>query len=83
MANTNLNAVKYNLMKYIMELEDAKLLEMISNMFNTLQDKSKEQENWVPSQSELDGILLALSQANSEELVSLEDAKERHKKWLK
>lgn len=67
---------KLAIIQFLLGLDDEKLIDKIQNLLF-------QQEGWTPSPEELQGIKDALAQVEKGQYMSLDEAKERHKKWLK
>jgi len=83
MANTNIQL--QSLISKLESLENDNLLQRVSDFLDGIlaaSDTSQE-DNWTPTKEEIDGIKEALKEVEEGKFVSLEEAKERHKKWLK
>lgn len=67
---------KLALIQFLLGLDDEKLLDKIERFLF-------QQEGWTPTPEELQGIKEAMAQVENGKYISLSEAKERHKKWLK
>lgn len=87
MANTDTktNVQLQHLISKLEGLENENLLQRVSDFLDGIlaaTDTSQE-ESWTPSSEEIAGIKEALKEVEEGKFISLEDAKEQHKKWLK
>ena len=78
--NNTIEARKIKLAKALLELENETFLELLEQLF---QEEEEGGNQWMPTEEEIQGIKEAMKQVENGEFVSLEGAKERHRKWLK
>lgn len=83
MANTNIQL--QSLISKLESLGNENLLQRVSDFLDGILAASdiSQEDNWAPTKEEINGIKEALKEVEEGKFVSLEEAKERHKKWLK
>jgi hypothetical protein len=91
MANTDTNTDRstniqlQNLISKLEGLDNANLLQRVSDFLDGISAASDntQDDNWTPSSEEIAGIKEALKEVEEGKFISLEEAKEQHKQWLK
>lgn len=83
MANTNIQL--QNLISKLENLDNENLLQRVTDFVDGILAASDnyQDNNWIPSSEEIAGIKEALKEVEEGKFISLEQAKEQHKKWLK
>jgi hypothetical protein len=83
MAKTNIQLE--SLISKLEGLDNENLLQRVSDFLDGILAASdhNQQDNWTPSSEEITGIKEALQEVEEGKFISLEEAKEEHKKWLK
>lgn len=80
--NNTSEARKIKLAQALFELDSDSFLTLLEELFQQYSEEEKG-SRWIPTEEEIEGIKEALKEVEEGKFVSLEEAKERHKKWLK
>ena len=78
--NNTLEARKIKLAQALLELDNESFIALLEELF---QQEEVKGNRWIPSEEEIQGIKDAMKEVEEGKFISLEEAKERHKKWLK
>ena len=79
--NNTLEARKIAIAQALFDSNNEHIIKQIEELlFEGQQDQD---DNWKPNDEELQGIKDAMKEVEEGKFISLEEAKERHKKWLK
>jgi len=79
--NNTLEARKIAIAQALFDSNNEHIIKQIEELlFEGQQDQD---DNWKPSKEELQGIKDAMKEVEEGKFISLEEAKQRHKKWLK
>ncbi len=78
--NKTLEARKIKLAQALFELDNESFIALLEELF---QQEEAKGNRWIPSEEEIQGIKDAMKEVEEGKFISLEEAKERHKKWLK
>jgi len=79
--NNTLEARKIAIAQALFDSNNEHIIKQIEELlFEGQQDQD---DNWKPSKEKLQGIKDAMKEVEEGKFISLEEAKQRHKKWLK
>lgn len=79
--NNTLEARKIAIAQALFDSNNEHIIRQIEALLFQAQQESD--EDWKPSDEQIQGIKDALLEVEEGKFISLEQAKERHKKWLK
>ena len=76
----SLEARKIAIAQALFDLSDEAVLKAVEEL--VFEGGQEQDNNWVPTKEEIEGIKSAMTQVENGEAISEEEVKERYKKWL-